>query len=123
MMGKAHGCRTFPKCGAELNYHFILGPLFWECPHPGALPCKSLWIMEIFLFHFISVFLIMKFLMGDDEQVVPQADRVLVRLEELPNVRSFGSSFVCLLFYTVSCLMLHHHSSIFLVLSFGQSFS
>jgi len=44
----------------------------------------------------------MKFLMGDDEQVVPQADRVLVRLEELPNVRSFGSSFVCLLFYTVS---------------------
>jgi hypothetical protein len=102
MMGKAHGCRTFLKCGAELNYHFILGPLFCECPHPRALPCKGLWIMKIFLFHFISVFLIMKFLMGDDEQVVPQADRVLVRLEELPNVRSFGSSFVCLLFYTVS---------------------
>ncbi len=79
--------------------------------------------MKIFLFHFISVFLIMKFLMGDDEQVVPQADRVLVCLEELPNVRSFGSSFVCLLFHTVSCLMLHHHSSIFLVFSFGQSFS
>jgi hypothetical protein len=55
----------------------------------------------------------MKFLMGFDEQVVPQADRVLVRLEELPNVRSSGSSFVCLLCYTVSCLTLHHHSSIF----------
>ncbi len=79
--------------------------------------------MKLFLFHFISVFLIMKFLMGDDEQVVPQADRVLVRLEEFPNVRSFSSSFVCLLLCTVSCLMLHHHSSIFLVLSFGQSFS
>jgi len=102
MMGKAHGCRTFLKCGAELNYHFILGPLFCECPHPRALPCKGLWIMKIFLFHFISVFLIMKFLMGDDEQVVPQADRVLVHLEELTNVTSFGSSFVCLLFYTVS---------------------
>jgi hypothetical protein len=41
MMGKsAHWWMTFPKCKAGLSYHLILGPLFWNCPHPsGALPC------------------------------------------------------------------------------------
>jgi hypothetical protein len=34
----SHGWGTFPKCGAWLNYHLILGPLFWECPHSKALP-------------------------------------------------------------------------------------
>jgi hypothetical protein len=31
---------TFPKSGAGLGYHLllVLGPLFWQCPHPGALP-------------------------------------------------------------------------------------
>ncbi len=33
-LGKAHGWGTFPKCGAGLGYHLVLGPLFWECPHP-----------------------------------------------------------------------------------------
>ncbi len=36
--GKAHGWWTFPKCGARLGYHLILGPLFCECPYPRALP-------------------------------------------------------------------------------------
>jgi len=29
------GERIFPKCRAGLSNHLILGPLFWECPHPG----------------------------------------------------------------------------------------
>jgi hypothetical protein len=31
---------TFPKSRAGLGYHLllVLGPLFWQCPHPGALP-------------------------------------------------------------------------------------
>jgi hypothetical protein len=42
MMGKsAHWWMTLPKCKARFSYHLILGPLFWNCPHPsGALPCK-----------------------------------------------------------------------------------
>jgi hypothetical protein len=41
MMGKsAHWWMTFPKSKAGFSYHLILGPLFWNCPHPGrALPC------------------------------------------------------------------------------------
>jgi hypothetical protein len=27
---------TFSK--RKLDYHLILGPLFWECPYPRALP-------------------------------------------------------------------------------------
>jgi hypothetical protein len=34
--------RTFPKCGARLRYRLILDRLFWECPHPGALPSTEL---------------------------------------------------------------------------------
>jgi len=26
------------KCEAGLNYHLVLGLLFWECPHVRALP-------------------------------------------------------------------------------------
>jgi hypothetical protein len=37
-LGKAHGGGTFSNCGAGLGYHLVLGPLFWECPHPRALP-------------------------------------------------------------------------------------
>ncbi len=36
--GKAHGWGTFPKWKARLGFRLILGPLFWECPHPRALP-------------------------------------------------------------------------------------
>jgi hypothetical protein len=36
--GKAHRWETFPKCRAGLSYCLFLGPLFWECPHPQALP-------------------------------------------------------------------------------------
>jgi hypothetical protein len=35
-IGKAHGWGTFPKCRSGLGYHLILGPLFWECPHPRS---------------------------------------------------------------------------------------
>jgi len=38
MIGKAHGWRTFSKCGVGLGYCLVLGPLFWECPHRRALP-------------------------------------------------------------------------------------
>jgi len=38
MIGKADGWGTFPKCRAKLSYCLILGPLFWECAHPRALP-------------------------------------------------------------------------------------
>jgi hypothetical protein len=38
-IGKLHGWGTFPKYGAGLSYHLLLGPLFWECPHIlGLLP-------------------------------------------------------------------------------------
>jgi hypothetical protein len=38
-MGAANGWGTFPKeSGAGLSYCLILGPLFWECPYPRALP-------------------------------------------------------------------------------------
>jgi len=32
--------RTFPKSRAAPGYHLllVLGPLFWQCPDPGALP-------------------------------------------------------------------------------------
>jgi hypothetical protein len=36
-MGKAHRWETFLKCEVELSYDLILGPLFWECPHPRPL--------------------------------------------------------------------------------------
>jgi len=31
---------TFPKSKAGRGYHLllVLGPVFWQCPHPGALP-------------------------------------------------------------------------------------
>jgi hypothetical protein len=29
---------TFPKSSAGLGYHLVLGPLFWQYPHPRALP-------------------------------------------------------------------------------------
>jgi hypothetical protein len=32
------GKQTFPKSEAEFDYHLILGPLFWKCPHLKALP-------------------------------------------------------------------------------------
>jgi len=29
----------FPEeSGVGISYHLVLGPLFWECPHPKALP-------------------------------------------------------------------------------------
>jgi hypothetical protein len=28
----------FPKCKGRLHHHPILGPLFGDCAHPGALP-------------------------------------------------------------------------------------
>jgi hypothetical protein len=31
-IGKALGWGTFLKCGVE--HRLVLGPLFWECPHP-----------------------------------------------------------------------------------------
>jgi hypothetical protein len=37
-IGKAHGWGTFPKCRCALRYCLVVGPLFWECPHPRALP-------------------------------------------------------------------------------------
>jgi hypothetical protein len=38
LVGKAHKGRTFPKYWAELYFHLLLGPLFYECPHPCTLP-------------------------------------------------------------------------------------
>jgi len=29
---------TFPKSRAGLGFHLVLGPVFWQYPHPGALP-------------------------------------------------------------------------------------
>jgi hypothetical protein len=37
-IAKALGQGTYPKCGAGLGYHLIVGPLFWESHHPTALP-------------------------------------------------------------------------------------
>jgi len=28
---------TFPVCRVGFGYHIVLGPLFWQCPHPWAL--------------------------------------------------------------------------------------
>jgi hypothetical protein len=49
--------KTFHKCGARLGYCLILSPLFWECPHPRALPytydlCKD---QSIGPYKFVSV--------------------------------------------------------------------
>lgn len=44
---------TFPKYRAGLNYHLVLGPLFWECSHTGiSSTCKasSLFLLCIFWF-------------------------------------------------------------------------
>jgi hypothetical protein len=39
MMGKAHGWGDLHKMwGAKLGYDLMVGPLFWGCPHPRALP-------------------------------------------------------------------------------------
>jgi hypothetical protein len=47
MIGQAHGWGTFPKCGPRLSYCLIiLGPLFWECPHPRALPYTYVLVHE-----------------------------------------------------------------------------
>lgn len=40
MIAKSPRQGTFPKCG--LGYGFDLGPLFWECSHPRALPYTQL---------------------------------------------------------------------------------
>ncbi len=37
-IGKAHGWGTFLKCEARLSFPFVLGPLFWACPHLNVLP-------------------------------------------------------------------------------------
>jgi hypothetical protein len=37
-MGKVHKWGTFLECEAKLNYCLILGPLFWELPHPLTFP-------------------------------------------------------------------------------------
>jgi len=37
-IAKALGWDTYPKCETGLDYHLILGPLFWESHHPTALP-------------------------------------------------------------------------------------
>jgi hypothetical protein len=54
--GKALGCGAFPKCEAELGCRLVLGPVSWECPHPGLYPtphahrggqlhfCKAHWL-------------------------------------------------------------------------------
>jgi hypothetical protein len=41
MTGKAHDWGTFPKCKVELNYHLVLGLLFWECPSLGLTLYKD----------------------------------------------------------------------------------
>jgi len=45
---EAHGWGTFPKCKAKLGYCLILGPLFWECPHPRALPYTKFPFFHLF---------------------------------------------------------------------------
>jgi hypothetical protein len=51
--GKALGCGTFPKCEAEFGCRLVLGPLSWECPHPGLYPTPNAHKGE--QFHFCKV--------------------------------------------------------------------
>ncbi len=37
-MGKGHKSGTFPKCEVTHSCYLVLGPLFWEYPHPQGLP-------------------------------------------------------------------------------------
>jgi hypothetical protein len=37
MMGNVLRCETFSKCGVGVDFDFILGPLFYVCPHLRVL--------------------------------------------------------------------------------------
>jgi len=48
-VGKGHVWGTFWNCGIRLSYRpIILGPLFWEWPHPGALDLISSYLHVVF---------------------------------------------------------------------------
>jgi hypothetical protein len=38
MIAKAHGWEHSQKYWAKFGYRLVLGPFFWEGPHPRALP-------------------------------------------------------------------------------------